>query len=66
MQEILVIIFFLASLTYLIRYVYRSNTTKGCSSGCGSCGKIDVDKIIAQHQKAEYHKQQSHGNKQSI
>lgn len=62
MQEILVFIFFLTAVIYLIRYFYRTNTSKGCAAGCGSCGKIDVEKIIAQHQKAEYNKQQSHGN----
>lgn len=66
MQEILVFIFFLAAIIYLVRYFYRTSTSEGCSSGCGACSKIDVDKIMAQYQKAEHEKQQSHGNKQSI
>ena len=66
MQDIFVLILFLAAITYLVRYFYRRSTSVGCSTGCSGCGKIDVDKIIAQHQQAEHQKQQSHGNKQSI
>jgi hypothetical protein len=48
-QEILLIVAFLAALAYLGQMVYRSFRAKsGCASGCGKCGVVDFAKIEKQ------------------
>jgi hypothetical protein len=47
-QEITIGILFAAAAVYLGNMVRNSFSHKGtCSKGCGSCGKIDIDKIEA-------------------
>jgi hypothetical protein len=48
-QEITIGILFAAAAVYLGNMVKNSFSHKGgaCSKGCGSCGKIDIDKIEA-------------------
>ncbi|HEY8401235.1 MAG TPA: FeoB-associated Cys-rich membrane protein [Cytophagaceae bacterium] len=54
-QEILVGLIFLAAIFYLGRMVYRQFASKeaGCSSGCGGCSKIDLQKIEEQIRKSQ-------------
>ena len=54
MQEIIVILIFVAALTYLGRLLYRNFTTdSGCPKGCGSCNTIDFKKIEQEVKKRE-------------
>jgi hypothetical protein len=44
-QQIIVILTFLAAVAYLGRIVYRSFAIKsGCSTGCGKCG-VDFQQV---------------------
>lgn len=43
-QHLIIAVLFLAAVTYLGYLAYKSFTSSGCSSGCGSCG-IDFNKI---------------------
>ena len=53
-QEIIVILIFIAALVYLGRLVYRSFTTDaGCPKGCGSCSAVDFRKIEQQIRERE-------------
>ena len=53
-QEIIVILIFIAALVYLGRLVYRSFTTDaGCPKGCGSCSAVDFKKIEQQIRERE-------------
>ncbi|MHA6248553.1 FeoB-associated Cys-rich membrane protein [Pontibacter sp. CAU 1760] len=46
MQELIILLIFLAAAFYMARMVYRSFAAKsGCAKGCGSCGTIDFKKI---------------------
>lgn len=48
-QNLLVALLFMASLTYVGRLVYRSFRAKSaCASGCGKCGAVDFAKIEQQ------------------
>ena len=49
-QQILVILIFLAAVGYLARMLYKSFQAKstGCATGCGKCGAVDFEKIEAQ------------------
>jgi hypothetical protein len=45
-QEIIIGIIFLVALGYVGKLVYASfQSKKACSSGCGKCGAIDLEKI---------------------
>jgi hypothetical protein len=45
-QELIILLIFLAAAFYMGRMVYRSFAAKsGCAKGCGSCGAIDFKKI---------------------
>jgi hypothetical protein len=46
-QTLIIVLLFIAALVYLGLLIYRSFTSAGCSSGCGSCG-IDFSKIEKQ------------------
>jgi hypothetical protein len=49
LQQIIVIVVFLAAIAYVGRLVYKSFHVKnGCASGCGKCGAIDVASIEKQ------------------
>jgi hypothetical protein len=49
LQEILLVVVFVAALAYLGQMVYRSFRAKtGCASGCGKCGVVDFAKIEKQ------------------
>ncbi len=53
-QEIIVILIFIAALVYLGRLVYHSFTTDaGCPKGCGSCSAVDFKKIEQQIRERE-------------
>lgn len=43
-QHLIIAALFVAALAYLGYITYKSFTSTGCSSGCGSCG-IDFSKI---------------------
>lgn len=46
MQELIILVIFLAAAFYMGRMLYRSFAAKsGCAKGCGSCGAIDFKKI---------------------
>ncbi len=48
-QNILIILLFVASIAYLGRLVYRAFRSSGeCASGCGKCGAVDFGKIEQQ------------------
>lgn len=45
-QQILVILIFLAAVSYLVVLIVRQFRAKsGCASGCGKCGAIDLKEI---------------------
>ncbi|GAA4423855.1 hypothetical protein GCM10023188_03110 [Pontibacter saemangeumensis] len=45
-QELIILLVFLAAAFYMARMVYQSFAAKsGCAKGCGSCGAIDFKKI---------------------
>jgi hypothetical protein len=50
LQEILVVLIFLGSLTYLSSILYKTFVVKntGCATGCGKCGAVDFQKIEKQ------------------
>ena len=53
-QEIIVILIFVAALVYLARLVYRNFTTDaGCPKGCGSCSAVDFKKIAQEIRERE-------------
>jgi hypothetical protein len=47
-QQVLIIIIFIAAVTYLARLVYRSFAKGECASGCGKCGVADYIKLQRQ------------------
>jgi hypothetical protein len=49
-QHLIIAALFLAAVVYLGYITYKSFSSTGCSSGCGSCG-IDFDKIRKDLQK---------------
>ena len=49
LQQILVLLIFVAAIAYIGRLVYKSFQAKtGCDSGCGKCGAVDFAKIEAE------------------
>jgi len=54
LQELIILLVFLAAAFYMGRMVYRSFTAKsGCAKGCGSCGAIDFKKIQQELEKKQ-------------
>jgi hypothetical protein len=53
-QNLIVLLIFLAALAYLGRMLYRSFQEKSCASGCGKCG-VDFSKLEKQIQKKGLH-----------
>jgi uncharacterized membrane protein len=48
-QDVLVALVFAASVIYLVRLFVKSLTAKSsCSTGCGKCNTLDIDKIEKQ------------------
>jgi hypothetical protein len=48
-QQVLIVILFLAALFHVARLVYKSFHAKtGCSTGCGKCSAIDFSKLEKQ------------------
>ena len=48
-QQIILLLIFVASLVYLGRTLYRHFTQKdSCPKGCGSCSTVDFEKIAQQ------------------
>lgn len=45
-QLIIIGILVSGAVAYLGRLVYRSMTSKSCTTGCGKCGAIDVEKMV--------------------
>ncbi|MFC0184166.1 hypothetical protein SAMN04515674_102296 [Pseudarcicella hirudinis] len=55
MENIIIVLIFLASLAYLGSLVWKNFNPKnkaGCSKGCGACGNVDFEKIAAEMEKA--------------
>lgn len=54
MQEILILLIFLAAVIYLVRMFWRQAKSKepNCAKGCGGCSTIDPD-LIARQIKAQ-------------
>jgi hypothetical protein len=51
-QQIIIVILFLAAVVYLGRLVYKSFQAKsGCATGCGKCGVVDFAKLEEQLRK---------------
>ena len=51
-QELIILVIFLAAAFYMGRMLYRSFAAKsGCAKGCGSCGAIDFKKIQQELEK---------------
>ncbi|HLT81217.1 MAG TPA: FeoB-associated Cys-rich membrane protein [Cyclobacteriaceae bacterium] len=51
-QQILVILIFLAAVAYLVTLVVRQLRAKsGCASGCGKCGALDMKEIESRLRK---------------
>ncbi|MBF9253061.1 FeoB-associated Cys-rich membrane protein [Pontibacter sp. 172403-2] len=45
-QQIIILLVFIAALAYIGRMLYRNFTVKGgCASGCSGCSAIDFKKI---------------------
>ena len=57
MQEILILLIFLAAVAYLVRMFWRQAKSKepSCAKGCGGCSTIDPDKIEKQIRAAQKH-----------
>lgn len=53
MENIIIGIIFVGAVAYLVNLVRKNFSPKqtGCSKGCGACGAIDADKIVAQFQE---------------
>ena len=49
-QHIVIALLFLTALAYLGYIVYKSFSSSGCPSGCGSCG-LDMNKIRKELEK---------------
>ncbi|MGV3589440.1 MAG: FeoB-associated Cys-rich membrane protein [Adhaeribacter sp.] len=48
-QQIIILLLFIAAAVYVGRLVYKSFTAKsGCAKGCGACATIDFNKIDKQ------------------
>jgi hypothetical protein len=48
-QELLLVVLFVAALFYIGKTIYKSFQAKtGCSTGCAKCGAVDFDKIEKQ------------------
>jgi hypothetical protein len=58
MQEVIILLIFLAAVAYVVRMLWRQAKAKdaGCAKGCGGCSTIDPD-LIEKQIKA---KQQKH------
>ncbi|MDV3307388.1 MAG: FeoB-associated Cys-rich membrane protein [Cyclobacteriaceae bacterium] len=53
-QQILVILIFLAAVAYLVTLIVRQFRAKsGCASGCGKCGALDLKEIEARINAAQ-------------
>ena len=53
-QELIILLVFLAAAFNMGRMVYRSFAAKsGCAKGCGSCGAIDFKKIQRELEKKQ-------------
>ena len=53
-QEIIVVLVFVAAVAYLGRLAYRSFTAdSGCPKGCGSCSTVDFKKIEQEMRERE-------------
>jgi hypothetical protein len=51
-QEVILVIVFAGSVFYVGQLIYKSLQSKSaCSTGCGKCGALDVQKIEAQMKK---------------
>jgi hypothetical protein len=49
LQEIIVGIVFMGAVSYVGHLIYKSLQSKSaCSTGCGKCGAIDLQKIESQ------------------
>jgi hypothetical protein len=49
LQEIIVGIAFIGAVSYVGHLIYKSLQSKSaCSTGCGKCGALDLQKIEAQ------------------
>ena len=57
MQEILILLIFLAAVAYLGRMFWRQakGEEAGCAKGCGGCSTINPDKIEKQIRAAQKH-----------
>ena len=45
-QQIIVILIFLAAVAYLVTLIVRQFRAKsGCATGCGKCGALDLKEI---------------------
>jgi FeoB-associated Cys-rich membrane protein len=52
-ESIIIFIIFSLAVFYLGKNTFKAFFAKsnaGCAKGCGSCGAVDFDKIIAEHQ----------------
>lgn len=53
-QQIIILLVFIAALAYIGRMLYRNFAAKsGCASGCGSCSTIDFNKIQKELEKKQ-------------
>jgi len=48
-QQIIVLVAFIAAVVYVGRMVYKSfSANQGCSTGCGKCGAVDFETVEKQ------------------
>jgi hypothetical protein len=52
-QELIILLIFVAATAYIGRLLFRAFTAKGdsCASGCGGCSSIDFKKIARDLEK---------------
>jgi hypothetical protein len=53
-ETIIIFLIFLSAVFYLGRNTFNaffSKSKAGCAKGCGSCGAVDFEKIVAQIEK---------------
>jgi hypothetical protein len=55
MQEILILLIFLAAVVYLVRMFWRqaNSNEKSCAKGCGGCSTINPEQLEKQIRAAQ-------------
>jgi hypothetical protein len=47
-QDLIILLIFLAAVGYMIRLAFRALRSNTCETGCGKCGAVDFSKLEKQ------------------